>query len=143
MANGWTKYCLDGSRIKGTDIAIKAKAASWRASDGMPLVAVELETHGRILKIEGLGDYWQSDKFEASQLFPEPKIISRKISRLISDQDVFFSIKDQDIFFTVSFLNHINNGRSKKIPRDWLGKWFNLELDVKTRTIKWYLSEKK
>lgn len=136
----WLKRFADGSEIRGTDRAVALRIASWSRSrlDGM--VGVELEQHGFVLRIDGPGDFWQSDSYEA--VFPGPgsTLIKRQIQRRIGETDTHFRCAVGDGAATVVFNGGLlEGGKWVPIRPSMRGQWLILEYDVRTRKARYYL----
>lgn len=135
----WIKHYADGTKYVGTDLAIKARMASWQNSNNDGIVAVELEHQGYTLKIQGLGTYWQSDNY--STVFPGTvsSLAKRRIEKQITSSDKFFRIYTSNDEHTIVFNNDLFEGKWVIIPPAWHGEWLILEYDVRTKTSRHYL----
>lgn len=141
--NGWTKYFADGTKYTATDYSILTKTASWRNSRNTDIVAVELEYGPFKLRIDGVGQYWQSDTYESVYPGPASKLTKRRIEKYIEPTDRFYCCYRDNNCLKVCFNSSIEGGRHQAIPKKWIGQWIILEYDVATRKAIYYLRSKK
>lgn len=114
--NGWIKHYADGGQYVGDDRDVYAGRASWRKSSFRGLIRVDLVVGDDVRSLSGVGEYWQSDEFEA--LFPAgTKMVKRRIQK------------------------RIEPGESSN-PSD-VGKWFTVEYDCQTKQWAYRLTEGK
>lgn len=156
----WTKYYFNGSRYVGTDDEVFLGKASWSRSFNENIIAVELEHNGFILKIEGAGDYWQSDTFQYCMSDGRQKILKRRIQKRVDGKDGAIAFKRSHCGKTAVFYTNIeaygNENDSKKrkemlenlelwlpIQKRWIGKWFVFEYELRTGQTAHYFSDVK
>jgi len=132
--NGWRKHFTDGTCHYGPD---GDERTSWSKSRLDYMTGVDLEHRNVSIKIQGPGQYWQSDTMEV--IYPEgtPTVIQRRIEKLVEPQDHYFSYRIFTDGIVVSF-NKLATGRPQMVPPSEVGKWFILELDVRTGKVSHY-----
>lgn len=114
--NGWIKYYADGSRYVGDDREVYAGRASWRKSSFHGLIRVDLVVDGEVRSLNGTGEYWQSDEFEA--VFPAgSRMVKRRIQKRMEPGE---------------------SGNTSDI-----GKWFTVEYDCQSKQWSYRLAEGK
>lgn len=132
----WVKQYLDGTNYTGTDEAVVRGEASWRRSRNTGIASVSLYHNGAEMKIDGPGEFWQSDTYEA--MFPDPgpsRIIKRRIMRMLQPSDMYFTYTICRNGVHVNFDKKTREGRLQLIPQREYGKWFVLELDTRSGEI--------
>ena len=135
--NGWIKYFADGSMEVGRDEDIVSRHASWTRGRLENMFAVELHHEGHTIVIEGTGQFWQSDDLEAHVGFNhEYNIVTRRIQKKIEGTDhwLLSDVYDKYQRYKICSYESIgDNGFSHRRQLDNLqGKWFTVELDLKT-----------
>lgn len=135
----WIKHFSDGTREKGTDLAVKLKTASWSKGrlDGM---CGALIWHiDKTIEIIGDGEYWQSDSYES--VFPTMKstLLQRRIQKKIEVSDKSFSVSSNSNLLQVGFNGSVA-GKAYKINRTMIGQWLVVELDIRTKRFRHYIS---
>jgi hypothetical protein len=84
----WVKHFVDGTKYVGED---ENPQTTWRNSRNEGICYVELIHLDFYLRIDGLGEYWQSDLMEASFPAGTPTIKARSIQKLITPEDLFIN----------------------------------------------------
>lgn len=137
----WLKRFADNTQVRGSDRAVSIGAASWSRSRFDDMIEAELEHHGRILRITGPGQFWQSDTYEAVFPGPQTKLISRRIARLIEPSDTHFRYAVGESLGHVVFndQNLTEGGLFQAISAAHRGKWLVLEYNAEQRKIRHYI----
>jgi hypothetical protein len=140
----WIKYFTNGSQLVGTDRDIAAGLISWSKTP-TNLLSCSFEYDNFILNIVGPGEYWQSDTYESVYSNPAPKLIRRRIEKLIDSMDNYFRLIQKSDLLKVVFnsLKQEDGGKFIHIPSSWIGQWLIVEYDIKTKFSRYYLSENK
>jgi len=122
----WVKYFADGTKYAGDD---SDPSTSWRRSRNEDIVAVELIHDGCLLKIEGPGEYWQSDLIEVVYPSGAPTYLERRIQKRIDAEDKFFTRYLAGKTICVSLRGVLTATSVEQIipvrPSD-IGKWMTL-----------------
>lgn len=136
----WLKKFADGTEIRGTDRAVYMKAASWSKSRLDSMVETELSHHNKTMQLVGLGEYWQSDTYES--VYPgRTSLIQRRIQRKIEPSDTHFRIQCGNTVFRIEFNDQrlTEGGVFRKVEKAWHGKWFVMEMNLKTGQWRYYV----
>jgi len=137
----WTKHFANSTTYVGEDTAISRGQASWRRSQNLDMVQVDLEHNGILLSIIGPGQYWQSDSYETMVSGSVPSLTTRRIERYIEpgEKDLYYrATSTQGI---VSFNTYLEGSKYIPILPPWEKKWFVLEHDIQTGNIGYYFSD--
>ena len=86
---GWVKHFADGSTERGEDRMVARRAASWSRGRLDNLVRVTLHQGTAQATIEGPGEYWQADTFEARIGVNEGILVQRMICKKLTEDDKF------------------------------------------------------
>lgn len=141
--NYWVKKFISDKEI-GTDKDIKLKKASWSNGRLDNMVGAELHHNSQHLYISGIGNYWQSDTYEVLMYNSTPKLVSRRIEKQITNQDLYFKYIIGPNKLEMTFNTVLNiAGKLVKIESDWINKWLVAEMDVNTHHLKYYISDKR
>ena len=138
----WKKYFADNTELVGTDRDVARGLATWSRSRLSDMVAAETVYEDKILRIQGPGEYWQSDGYEA--IFPGPgsRMTRRRIERRIEPDDGFFFYTSDSHKTVVAFTNLAGVlyplGQPIPIPLRWCGTWMILEYDIKLGKTHYY-----
>jgi len=124
----WIKRFF-GQEYIGTDEAVKKGQASWRLSRQNGMIGVELGHGNKILRIDGLGEYWQSDVYSSQVGRSDASLIARRIMRKVKENDCFYKTIDTEDFRLVKFLSVSEEG-ARPIPKEWKKKWYVLEYKI-------------
>jgi len=138
---GWTKFYADGTKYEGSDLHVKAKVASWRNSKSNEMVAACIEHGGFCMRINGLGDYWQSDKYEVDYPRNNAVLLRRRIEKRIDVNDKYFRLLKKDNLMCITFNGQPDGGRHYPVPAKWRNKWLILEYDLKLKEARYYISD--
>jgi len=139
--NGWIKLFADGTKEIGSDELVQKGLASWSKGRLVNMVGVELHHDDRIVILEGTGKFWQSDDYMARMSQNGTSdLVTRRIQKLIYDDDAWMLIDHVNQFSRYKIVNRITHGIngfiSKRKILSQMGKWLTIEMDVKTgRTI--------
>lgn len=138
----WTKHYKDGSSYVGEDNACRFGLASWTKSKATDIDHVQIEHNGYLISLAGDGEFWQSDDFEALVGDKNSKTVRRRISKMITPTDKFYSyvVLDKSAYIT---LNSGGQGRVYSFTRQDWGKWIVLELDLVKKTFTHYIRDAK
>lgn len=142
----WIKYYYDGQMYFGDDKAIQEKKASWTLSKNDGIIKVELVHQLYKISIQGTGEYWQSDTAEVEiGDYTQPKVIQRRIEKKIEPHEYYLYYKESPNQVEVCFPSCDKDLSGYKIQRleNVVGKWFILEIDLKTRQIRHYIRSEK
>lgn len=136
----WIKEFIDGTKYVATDKEVAAGRVSWKNSRQDGIVAVSLEHCGKLLRIEGLGEYWQSDQmfFDFSDRFP--KCTARRIQRKVKPQDLFMGFLEGEDRLVVRFSTTPDGRGYVPVPQEWLNQWAVLEVSTVSLKTKYYFS---
>jgi hypothetical protein len=143
----WTKYFLDGTSYTGEDNLVSQKKASWTKSQNRNIVAVSLEHEFFFFRINGLGDFWQSDTFESS-CFGVTNIVARRIQKQITPKDHYLVITNQDrktcvaSFYTL-VPPHIDYWNIVPLQERHVGQWLTIEYDLQKSCLTHFFSKEK
>lgn len=128
VVNGWTKILPDTSFIDGSDYLVSRGLSSWRKTPCRLLGAI-LKHYPYELQIHGLGEYWQSDRYE-SIAGSTSRMVARRIARQIQPGDRL-TIISTDTTKIATF-------SSEGLPLE-AHRWFCLELDLITNNLISYI----
>lgn len=141
----WVKRFVDGKFEVGTDYDVSNKKASWTKGRLDWISSVEIHD-GKIIVLEGTGSFWQSDDLEARLGINESyNIVTRRIQKQLTwlDGVIYWSVKGTVIHFKIGPALPDSHRSYHMIPidsKDW-GKWFTLELDIKTGKVTYSIQE--
>lgn len=143
--NGWIKFPLDGTTYLGGDNAVAKGLASWSKTPTLLDSAMILH-NGWVVKIYGVGEYWQSDLYEARFLENKPKLIKRRIERQLDcDNQVFRFIqtrqKQHEFYFSLNPNEFAEQFVWQTLSKK--GQWFIAELDLVKNKCDWRISDTK
>lgn len=136
----WEKHFCDGTSYVGDD---SDKSASWRQSKSDGILGVSLTTTTPIentIEIRGLGEYWQSDDYEADFLVQGGKRTKRRIERKILATDTYYSLVGNRKLTKVVFQETIQDSNIRVVTKSMVGMWLILEICTKTGSVKLYFS---
>lgn len=152
---GWSKFYANGSMYYATDPELRRKAKSWRKSSQQDIVMVMVrDKKYNTLRIQGTGEYWQSDtqvaQFVLGRTVPGVTI-KRRIEKRIDTHDkaVLIRTKTKEAF--AQFLSSVPMPPPQESPdvlfvidpNEHIGLWFILECDVESGKFDYYLSPQK
>ena len=145
--NGWVKLFADGTKELGTDEDVKRKLASWSRGKLINMIGSEIYQDNIKMAIEGLGPYWQSDDYDVSFMESTPSMVIRRLQKQITKDDAFWMCNVGLKTFKYIFLSlqeqQIYAGNTDPVPKEWVGKWFTVTLDLKQRTCLFSIEESK
>ena len=144
---GWCKSYQDGTQYGATDFEIEKKIKSWIKSQNHSITAVSLrDKQGKFAKIEGEGNFWQSDTFRAPVRAGETvksEMLTRRIEKQITDKDKFMIVEESILSTKITFKESkskvLSSIKQHELGKEYIGKWLILEL--KDTGISYYLSE--
>ena len=120
----WVKHFIDGTKYIGDDSDPKT---SWRNSRNEGICYVELVYLDFYLRIDGLGEYWQSDLMEASFPSGTPIIRVRSIQKLINPEDLYVNRESSTKMIYVQVASSPMVYKTVNTVRpDQIGKWLTL-----------------
>lgn len=132
---GWIKYFKDGTKETGDDSLVEQGKASWRKGRLEGLSGALLYDGEVRLLIEGSGEFWQSDEYEVSFFSSKPRRTKRRIQMQITPRDQMMHTSLLKTGGSVIFsplcekYHHVAEDK-KRLPPDYIGKWFTIELDI-------------
>ncbi len=137
--NGWIKKFADGTEEVGTDQDIGRKLASWSRGRLDNLTSVELRHNGSLVILEGSGEFWQSDDYEAVVYHNTSTLVTRRIQKKLHDADhiVMLNCLNGVHIYKIACTNDPGFAQSNRrtIHPEHNGMWFTLELDVLKKQI--------
>lgn len=137
----WLKKLTNNTEIRGEDSEIDRGLISWSRSECYLLSAIV--NRGYELRLAGLGQYWQSDTYEATSN-GDISLIKTRLEKQISENDLVYSISNNRNCTSIMITNQIKTSLPlKAIPKGMVGKWFILEYDLVTKSVKTYFSSEK
>lgn len=141
----WTKFYNNGTKYTGTDTAIARGQASWRKSKNNGIVKVVLEHNDLTLSISGIGEYWQSDEWEAEFPSGKPTMTKRRIMKKVEQYDQIACIRKSLTSYSLRFDAYTPKaGETPKITNEALiGQWAVVEMDLINHNVYSYFSRKK
>jgi len=139
----WTKTFVDRSTYVGEDSDIDSGEASWRNSRLIGMTYASVDDGGQHIELGGFGEFWQSDMYEA-KVDGNCFRIRRCIMRQVTLSDRCYDIRVENGGHQVHFSAALFPANTRKaIPSEWIGKWYVLELDLRTREISTYMRNSK
>lgn len=138
----WIKTFTDNSELIGTDLAVDAGIISWSKTP-INLLSALLEHDNFIMKIVGLGNYWQSDSYESVYPGPKATLIQRRIEKQIETSDNFIHILQNANTLQVFFNTKVTGGQFITIANSWIGQWLIVEYDLKLQVARYYIRSKR
>jgi hypothetical protein len=140
----WIKFYSDGSQYIGDDVSIRRKEKSWTKSRNGGIIAVSFVHLDQCLRIEGPGEFWQSDTFEAVIGSKRSQLVARRIERQITKSDgVILIHRDKDILTATvqgSLSLHHPLDKTYIVMDDFINQWLVLEMDTRTKELRHYFS---
>lgn len=145
IENGWIKFPLDGSTYLGQDSDVAKGLASWRNTPTLLESALILH-NGWVVKIHGVGEYWQSDVYETKFLEGKSKLVKRRIERQIDHDNQAFIFKQSrekqhEFFFSMNPGEF--DGQYVYQTLSQKGQWFIAELNLVKNKCNWIISDSK
>lgn len=135
----WIKR-FHNQEYRGEDEEIRKGRASWRLSRQEGMIGAELGHNNKLLRIDGLGQYWQSDTYCSAVGGPQLTLLSRRIMRRLKESDCFYSILNTGDVYTVRFVNTADGEGYRPVPREWKNKWYVVEYRLTENAIVSYIS---
>jgi len=133
--NGWVKVFTDGKKEYGWDNLVKLRQASWSKGRLDKILLVTLKDKDYQVTIQGEGNYWQSDTFEA-KIFTKGKRTNRTIYRQIKANDIYVKFHQSDKALYVDF----NIYGDIPLKLEWVDKWFALTITEDSKIL-WNIVE--
>ena len=136
MDNGWVKHFIDGTIEHGSDLLVEQRLASWSRGRLDGIDHVEVWYGGRFVSLQGQGEFWQSDTFEARVLANSSTLIKRTISKKLNDKDhwVVLFFNGPENIVGAKIVSEVNLPMAHvftqiQIKREWVGEWFSMDLE--------------
>lgn len=141
----WLKKFLDGTEVRGTDIAVQQGSASWTRSRLYGMIGAEVNVLGHTLEIIGPGEYWQSDTYISQILSTNSTLCQRRIERRLEPGDRFFQFKSKGNRTSISFVpaEFLSEAMLVEVLPEWHGKWLVLEYDIGRQESRYYIKDHK
>ena len=146
----WVKTFVDGTNEYGSDTDVLSGIASWSRGKLYNIHKVSLTEGSKSIIICGSGDYWQSDDYESVFPYSASTRIRRRIERKIKESDKFFtSIIYSHTDLLKSTLKISFNKKDQPyeeehiITKDMHNKWLITEIDIKKKSIYYYINSTK
>lgn len=138
----WTKYFTDGTELRAEDSEVSRGLKSWSKTNCYLLGATV--NHGGVLELLGLGEYWHSETYEVSTNDLTPTLIKFRLEKKILVSDTLYSMwKDGDNGLVVRIGDKPWHGQTRTMPPGTVDKWFVLEYDLVTKSVRTYFSSEK
>lgn len=134
--NGWTKYYSNDTNLVGSDLDVEQELVSWSESSLDNMIACDLSHNDYFLKINGIGNYWQSDDYilDLSQPSGSPGTrICRRLQKQIDASEQYAKLIQHSVDknFEVITYNEEQQDINGIVELATLtGKWLTLEIDL-------------
>jgi len=137
----WVKHFVDGTKYVGDD---NNPQTTWRNSRNEGICYVELVHLDFYLRIDGPGEYWQSDLMEASFPSGTPIVKVRSIQRLIGPGDLYVNREGNAKMIRAQVANSPMNYKTVNAIRpDQIGKWLTLACVPATQLVVYTIRDNK
>ncbi len=141
----WTKFFYDGSKYIGEDKEIACGRASWRRSLNEGIIGVELHEGDVSLRINGVGEFWQSDLI-SSAFLGGSEIIRRSIQKKIENRDAFVCVEGDNQQLSLKVYTTpptCKKGEMFPIQGYMIGKWLTLTYDIERGSVNYSFLDNK
>lgn len=141
---GWVKHFADGTTERGDDSLVARRAASWSRGRLDSLVRVELHQGTIQATIEGLGEYWQADTYEARIGVNEGVLVQRMICKKLTEDDKFLIHSRPHLHhMKIETTGHVGPYMTPNVDmvkEDQVGQW--LIIEMQRGSIKWRIGDR-